>query len=107
MALLYDKIEKIEKQSKTWIWYGKLSPLLFVFTALGVYGIEHTAIPFILYGSWVLLITTSVIWWFWVIKVITEMTLMFKHVIELVQSIKIEIADVHKEIKNLDNSRKN
>jgi len=104
---VHQKLKKILSQTDAWMWYGRISPLLFVLAAVGLYGIEHTVVPFILYGSWILLVLSSFIWWFWVIKVITEMTLMFKTVLDLVETIKEEIKDVHEEIKNIEDTRKN
>ena len=99
---LYTKLEKISKQTKLWLWYGRLSPLFFLVAAVAMYQIVYTTVPFMLYASWVIFISTSIVWWGWVIKVIMEIVNMFSTVLHLLKELKVDIKDVQAEIKKLE-----
>lgn len=93
------RLEKISDQTKAWVWYVVISPILFVLSTIGLYGVAHTSIPLTLFGSWVLLIASLLLWWGWIIKVISEMIHMFDTVFEILTEIKDEVEDVREEIK--------
>ena len=98
------KIEVIllaEKQSKLWLWWGRLSPLIFLVGALGLYEIVNTSIPFLFYASWVIFITCSLIWWGWVLKIILDFIKLFGELHNGVVAIKNDVDRACQDIKNL------
>ena len=76
-----DKINKINWHINLWIWYGRLSPILFLIGAFALYQILNTNIPIIFFSAWAIFIATGLIWWAWVIKVLLDMVNMFQDII--------------------------
>lgn len=95
------KIIQAKTQTKYWLWWGRLSPILFLIGAFGLYEIFNTEIPFLFYASWVIFITCSLIWWGWVLKIILEFIQFFSDINQVVMEIKKEVDDVHANIKEL------
>ena len=95
------KLRAIKTRSKYWMWWGRLSPLLFLMGAFFLFEIVHTEIPFIFYASWVIFITVSLIWWGWVIKIILDFTKFFSDVNVIVLEIKDEVKQVQKDVTEL------
>jgi hypothetical protein len=100
------KIVQAKKQTQLWLWFGRISPLLFLIGAIGFYEIIHTDIPFIFYASWVGFITVSLIWWGWVLKIILEFIHFFEEVNHAVNDIKENVNDVCDEVKKLNEERR-
>jgi len=100
-----DKINKINWHINLWIWYGRLSPILFLIGAFALYQILNTDIPIIFFSAWAIFIATGIIWWGWVIKVLLDMVNMFHDVSEHVEYIKNSLKEVKEDIKFLDNTR--
>jgi CHASE2 domain-containing sensor protein len=100
-------LTKISKQTNMWLWYGRISPFLFFITALSLYVIDHTSIPIIVFISWIIFISTSIFWWGWIIKTISEMIKMYNIVFSLLHEIQSEVKDVRNDIKFLDETRNN
>jgi hypothetical protein len=100
-----DKINKINWHINLWIWYGRLSPILFLIGAFALYEILNTDIPIIFFSAWAIFIATGIIWWGWVIKVLLDMVNMFHDVSEHVEYIKNSLKEVKEDIKFLDNTR--
>jgi len=100
-----DKINKINWHINLWIWYGRLSPILFLIGAFALYQILNTDIPIIFFSAWAIFIATGIIWWAWVIKVLLDMVNLFIQVSEHVESIQNTIKEVKEDIKFLDNTR--
>ncbi len=99
-----DRLERIllaKKQTTLWLWWGRLSPLLFTIGAFGLYEIFNTEIPFLFYASWVVFITVSLIWWGWVLKIILDFIKLFGDLHTTVGDIKNEVDTACKEIKKL------
>jgi chromate transport protein ChrA len=96
-----EKLKKIKKQAKLWLLFGCISPIMFLLIAIAYYGISNSTIPSILYTSWVVFITISLIWWAWVIKVVHDMAKMMDNVFELVNNVQHEVAVIHDDMKNL------
>jgi len=97
-------ILQAQKQSKIWIWWGRLSPLFFLIGAFGLYEIVNTSIPFLFYASWVIFITVSLIWWGWVLKMILDFIHLFEDLHNNVMDIKNEVDGAYRDIKELNNS---
>jgi len=100
-----DKLNKINWHINLWIWYGRLSPILFLIGAFALYQILNTDIPIIFFSAWAIFIATGIIWWAWVIKVLLDMVNLFIQVSEHVESIQNTIKEVKEDIKFLDNTR--
>lgn len=101
------KILQARKQTQAWLWFGRISPLLFLIGAIGFYEIVHTDIPAIFYISWAGFITVSLIWWGWVLKIILNFINFFEDVNTTVNEIKTDVVQVVKDVKILsDNNRK-
>lgn len=100
------KILQARKQTQAWLWFGRISPLMFLLGAVGFYEIVHTDIPVIFYISWVGFITVSLIWWGWVLKIILDFIQFFEDVNITVTCIKDEVSLVHQEVKDLKPKRK-
>lgn len=96
-----DIILAAEKQSKLWLWWGRLSPLIFMIGAFGLYEAFNTKIPFLFYASWVIFITCSLIWWGWVLKIILDFIKLFGDLHLSVISIKDDVDRACQDIKAL------
>lgn len=101
-----DVILLAEKQSRLWLWWGRLSPLFFMVGAFGLFEIFHTDIPFLFYASWVIFITCSLIWWGWVLKIILNFIQLFGDLHMSVVEIKNDVDNVCREIKELNNQNR-
>lgn len=95
---------KIKKQTTYWIWFGRISPLLFLFGAFTLYEIFHTEIPILFYASWAIFITVSLVWWGWVLKIILEFIKFFQEVSHSVDDIRMDVKEVQKSVKDLGQS---
>lgn len=95
------KIIQARKQTQAWLWFGRISPLLFLAGAIGFYEIVHTDIPIIFYISWAGFITVSLIWWGWVLKIILDFINFFEDVNMTVTEIKQDVGTVVDEVKKL------
>jgi len=100
-----DKLNKINWHLNLWIWYGRLSPILFLIGAFALYQILNTDVPFIFFTAWTIFVATGIVWWAWVIKVLLDMVSMFHDVSEHVQHIQNSLKEVKEDIKFLDNTR--
>lgn len=100
------KILQARKQTQLWLWFGRISPLLFLAGALGFYQIVHTEIPLIFYVSWAGFITVSLIWWGWVLKIILDFIQFFEDVNITVTEIKHEVGTVCDEVKKLGRDKR-
>ena len=100
-----DKLNKINWHINLWIWYGRLSPILFLIGAFALYQILNTDVPLIFFSAWTIFVATGIVWWGWVIKVLLDMVNMFHDVSEHVEHIKNSIKEVKEDIKFLDNTR--
>jgi hypothetical protein len=83
------------------MWFGRVSPLLFLVGAIGLFEIIHTDVQFIFYASWVGFITVSLIWWGWVLRIILDFIEFFGTVEITVNEIKQDITQVVKDVKVL------
>jgi hypothetical protein len=70
--------------------------------ASGVAGIHYANNNSIIFSSWVLLMTSAFIWWFWTIKVIVELTGAFQSIFDQVSGLRSDIKDVKTDIGNLN-----
>jgi len=95
------KLIQAKKQTYYWMWFGRVSPLLFLLGAIGFYEIVHTEIPLIFYMSWAGFLTVSLIWWGWVLKIILDFIEFFSVVESTVNEIKTDVNSVVKEVKAL------
>jgi hypothetical protein len=100
-----DKLSQINWHITLWLWYGRLSPILFLIGAFALYEIINTDIPLIFYAAWTLFVMTGIIWWAWVIKVLLDMVNLFIQVSEHVESIQQTIKEVKEDVKSLDATR--
>jgi len=100
-----NKILQAQKQSKIWIWWGRLSPLFFLVGAFVLYEIFNTSIPFLFYASWVIFITVSLIWWGWVLKMILDFIHLFDDLHKNVMDIKSDVDSAYRDIKELNTTR--
>ncbi len=100
------KIIQAKRQTQAWLWFGRISPLLFLIGAVGFYEIFHTEIPLIFYVSWAGFITVSLIWWGWVLKIILDFIQFFENVNDTVGEIKNEVSTVHTEVKKLSEKKR-
>jgi len=100
-----NKILLAQKQTKLWIWWGRLSPLFFLIGAVGLYEIFNTSIPFLFYTSWVIFITVSLIWWGWVMKIILDFIKLFDDLHKGVMEIKTDVDSAYRDIKEINKSR--
>jgi hypothetical protein len=98
------KIETIIKQARMWSIYGRLIPFVAMLAGLALYLINSTVSLVVLYASWFIFIATCLIWWFWVIKTLVEITSMFQTVVNMIKTIRVEIHVVRKDVKSLENS---
>lgn len=98
------KIEKIINQAKMWAIYGRLIPFVSMLSALALYLITSSVSIIIFYLSWIVFIITCLIWWFWVIKSLVEISQMFCNVVKIVNEIHSELIDVRNNVKSLENS---
>ena len=98
------KIETIIKQARMWSIYGRLIPFVGMLAGLSLYLINSTVSLIVLYISWFIFIITCLIWWFWVIKTLVEITHMFQNIVTMITTIRLEIHDVRTNVKSLDNS---
>jgi hypothetical protein len=105
MNKLY-KILQARKQTNLWLWFGRISPLLFLIGAVGFYEIVHTDIPFIFYASWVGFITVSLIWWGWVLKIILDFIQFFEDVNSVVIELKEDVSVVCEEVKKINTKKR-
>ena len=106
MNNLTKKIIQAKRQANLWIWFGRVSPFLFLIGAVGFYEIVHTDIPFIFYISWVGFITVSLIWWGWALKIILEFIHFFETVNSSVSEIQANVNEVCDEVKKLNEERR-
>lgn len=97
------RIELIIRQATMWSLYGKAIPFFMIISAISLYLINSGVSPFVFYCSWAVFIIVCLIWWVWVIKVLTEITRMFQTVIAMIREIRKELSVVHKDIKILEN----
>lgn len=81
--------------------YGIISPVAFVMVASGVAGIHYSKNEDLILSSWILLISSAIVWWFWTIRVITELTSAFSSIFEQVADLKSDIKDVRDDIRQL------
>lgn len=95
---------KIKRQTTYWIWFGRISPILFLFGAFTLYEIFNTEIPLLFYASWAIFITVSLIWWGWVLKIILEFIKFFQEVSHSVNDIQSDVKEVQKNVKELTQS---
>ena len=100
-------LEKIGKQTKIWLWFGKISPVLFFISVISLYTVDHTTVPFVFYTGWTVFILTSVVWWVWVIKTINEMVKLYETTFGLLDDIKDEIIDVREDLNIVKRSSNN
>jgi hypothetical protein len=100
-----NRILQAQKQTKFWIWWGRISPLLFLIGAFGLYEIFHTSVPFLFYTSWVIFITVSLIWWGWVMKIILDFIRLFDDLHKGVLDIKSDVDNAYRDIKEINKSR--
>lgn len=96
------RIEIIIKQAKVWALYGKAIPFFMIITLIALYLINSTVSAFVLYASWSVFIIVCLVWWFWVIKVLLEITNMFQTVITMIREIRKDLNVVHDDIKVLE-----
>jgi len=99
------QLNQINWHIKLWLWYGRLSPILFLIGAFALYEIINTDIPLIFYTAWTLFVATGIIWWAWVIKVLLDMVNLFIQVSDHVESIQQTIKEVKEDVKSLDPTR--
>jgi hypothetical protein len=110
------KTDKIKKQTTYWLWFGRVSPLLFLIGSFSLFEIFNTQVPFIFYSSWIIFVTISLIWWAWVLRTILEFIKFFQEVSHSVEDIKDNIIEVQqsitilkdlesKSIKKIDNPK--
>ncbi len=100
-----NRILQAQKQTRLWIWWGRLSPLFFLVGAFGLYEIFTTSIPFLFYASWVIFITVSLIWWGWVMKIILDFIRLFDELHKGVMDIKSDVDNAYRDIKEINKSR--
>lgn len=103
LRIIQLRLLQAKKQTTMWMWFGRISPLLFFIGAVGFYEIVNSSIPFIFYASWVAFITVALIWWGWVLKIILDFIHIFEDVNQSVADIKTEVTDVCDELKKLTN----
>lgn len=96
---MIDRLEQIKNQTKLWIWYGRLSPIFFLLGSAAVFVIFNARTDIVLYASWCVFLTSALIWWGWVIKVVMEMTRMFGTMIKIIAELRTDIKDVHTDLK--------
>jgi hypothetical protein len=96
------KLIKILQQARLWQIYGYITPVAFVLIASGLAGIHYAHSEDILYSSWTLLMVSAIVWWYWTIRVIVELTTAFQDIFELVNGIKQDIKDVRDDVGNLN-----
>jgi hypothetical protein len=101
-----DKLKNISWHIQLWLWYGRLSPVLFIIGAVALYQILNTSIPLIFYAAWIIFVATGIVWWGWVIKVLLDMVNLFIQVSEHVESIQNTIKEVKEDVKSFDPTRK-
>jgi hypothetical protein len=92
------KTDKIKKQTTYWLWFGRVSPLLFLIGSFSLFEIFNTQVPFIFYSSWIIFVTISLIWWAWVLRTILEFIKFFQEVSHSVEDIKVNIIEVQQSI---------
>lgn len=97
------RIELIIKQARVWALYGKTIPFFMILSAISLYLINADVSPVVLYLSWSVFIIVCLIWWFWVIKVLLEITQMFQTVISMIREIRSNLIVVRDDIKLLEN----
>ena len=100
------KIIQAKKQTTAWLWFGRISPILFLIGAFVFYEIIHTDIPLIFYVSWVIFITISLVWWGWVLKMILDFIHFFEDVNSTVTEIKQDVNLVCDEVKKLSDRKR-
>jgi hypothetical protein len=101
------KTDKIKKQTTYWLWFGRVSPLLFLIGSFSLFEIFNTQIPFIFYSSWIIFVTISLIWWAWVLRTILEFIKFFQEVSHSVEDIKDNIIEVQQSITILKDLESN
>lgn len=101
------KTDKIKKQTTYWLWFGRVSPLLFLIGSFSLFEIFNTQVPFIFYSSWIIFVTISLIWWAWVLRTILEFINFFQEVSHSVEDIKDNIIEVQQSITILKNLESN
>jgi hypothetical protein len=100
------KLQQLQKQSRLWLWYGRLTPLFFLIGTTALYYIYNTTIPLYFYAAWATFIITGFIWWAWVIKVIVDLIHLFHDIHGYIGHIQESIKEVKEDVKFLDGSRK-
>jgi hypothetical protein len=101
------KTDKIKKQTTYWLWFGRVSPLLFLIGSFSLFEIFNTQVPFIFYSSWIIFVTISLIWWAWVLRTILEFINFFQEVSHSVEDIKDNIIEVQQSITILKDLESN
>jgi hypothetical protein len=102
---MLQKLQQLQKQSRLWLWYGRLTPLFFLIGTTALYYIYSTTIPLYFYAAWATFILTGFIWWAWVIKVIMDLIRLFHDIHEHISHIQTSITEVKKDIKSLNTTR--
>lgn len=95
------KLKAVVQQSKWWRLYGYITPIGFTIVGTSLYLITHTEVQSIFIASWVLLMASSIIWWFWTLKVMAEMANTFNRVFEIVTDLRDRVSDVKDDIGKL------
>jgi hypothetical protein len=103
---MLNKLQQLQKQTRLWLWYGRLTPLFFITGTGALYFIYNSAIPLYFYTAWAVFIITGFIWWAWVIKVIVDLIHLFHDIHSFINDINHSIKEVKKDVKFLDTTRK-
>jgi hypothetical protein len=94
-------LSKIIRQSRYWKMYGIISPVAFIMVASGVAGVHYSKNDDLILSSWILLLSSAIVWWFWTIRVIAELTSAFNSIFNQVSDLRSDIKDVRDDIRQL------
>lgn len=91
----------IYKSTRLWNIYAKLSPIIFLVVSSALFYAGLASMEILLCAGAAILITTMIIWWFWMVWSIGTLAHMFMMSEKDFDDIKTLIRDARQDIKHL------
>lgn len=98
---MMNKFERIEKQVEQWDKAAKFFPIFFGIFAAGIYLLGFCTLDTLFKIAVVLFGITAVIWWFWTIYSIRQLTVSLNKAGENLDDVRKDFTIISEEIKNI------
>jgi hypothetical protein len=96
-----NKLDKIEKQVERWDRAAKVFPVLFAIFATGIYLSGICSFETIFKIAFISFCITAVIWWFWTIYSIRQLTVFLNKAGDSLQDVRSDFVIISKEISEI------